>query len=193
MKKLAFVFGALLMGFMFTSCGNAPKAKDGMINDVDAYFTKAEQELAAIDNTEDFIAFAVSMNDRSDILNELDEKYGDKKITDEDWEVVEKFIYDRATAYNTAEGEKCTEFLAPAIDRYEAIVNKLYDQYEAGIAFADADLDEYLDAAVVIDDFSECENVDPDLVDRLSPIFDKEDVIFDLIMEGLDRMYPTED
>ena len=181
------------MGFMFTSCGNSPKAKDGMINDVDAYFTKAEQELAAIDNAEDFIAFAVSMNDRTDILNELDEKYGDKKITDEEWDVVEKFIYDRATAYNTAEGEKCAEFLAPAIDRYETIVNKLYDQYEAGIAFADEDLDEYLDAAVVIDDFAECENVNPELVDRLSPIFEKEDVIFDLIMEGLDRMYPTED
>jgi len=181
------------MGFMITSCDNSAKIKAGMINDVDNYFSSAEKELAEIDNAEDFVVFAEVMNDRSDILDQLQETYGDKDIKDEDWKEVESFIYDRATAYNQAESLRCTEFLAPAIERYEAIVNKLYDQYSAGIAFADEDLDEFLDAYSAIADFSVCENIDPELIDRLDPIFEKEDEMSDLILEGLDRMYPTEE
>ena len=185
------------MGFMFTSCNNSAKVKAGMIKDVDEYFTAAEARLAEIDNAEDFVIFAEAMNDRSDLLDQLSENYSDKDIKDEDWNEIETFIYDRATAYNKAEGLKCTEFLAPAIDRYEAIVNKLYEQYTTGIAFADEDLDEFLDAFIVISDLSVCENIDPDLVDRLDPISEKEDEMSDLILEGLDRildrMYPTED
>ena len=193
MKKLAFVFGALIMGFMITSCNNSAKVKAGMMQDVDKYFADAEKALAEIDNAEDFVIFAEVMNDRSDLLDQLQEKYGDKDINDKDWEEIESFIYDRATAYNQAEGLKCTEFLTPVIERYETIVNKLYEQFQAGIAFQDADLDEFLDAYSAISDFGECENVDPELVDRLNPTFEKEDEMSDLILEGLDRMYPTED
>ena len=181
------------MGFMITSCNNSAKVKAGMMQDVDKYFADAEKALAEIDNAEDFVIFAEVMNDRSDLLDQLQEKYGDKDINDKDWEEIESFIYDRATAYNQAEGLKCTEFLTPVIERYETIVNKLYEQFQAGIAFQDADLDEFLDAYSAISDFGECENVDPELVDRLNPTFEKEDEMSDLILEGLDRMYPTED
>ena len=193
MRKLAFVFGALLLGFMITSCDNSAKIKEGMIKDVDFYFEAAEDELAEIDNAEDFVIFAETMNDRSDILDLLQEKYGDKDINDKDWEEVENFIYDRATKYNQAEGLKCTEFLTPVIDRYEAIVNKLYEQFQAGITFADEDLDEFLDAYSALSDFSECENVDPDLVERLNPTFEKEDEMSDLILARLDEMYPDDE
>ena len=193
MKKLAFVFGALIMGFMITSCNNSAKIKAEMIKDVDDYFTKAEGELAAIDNAEDFVAFAVGMNDRSDLLDQLQEKFGEKDIDDADWEEIENFIYDRATAYNQAEGLRCTEFLTPVVEWYETIVNKLYEQFQAGIAFQDADLDEFLDAYSALSDFGECENVDPELVDRLNPVFEKEDEMSDMILARLDEMYPDEE
>ena len=193
MKKLAFVFGALIMGFMITSCNNSAKIKAEMIKDVDDYFTKAESELAAIDNAEDFVAFAVGMNDRSDLLDQLQEKFGEKDIDDADWEEIENFIYDRATAYNQAEGLRCTEFLTPVVEWYETIVNKLYEQFQAGIAFQDADLDEFLDAYSALSDFGECENVDPELVDRLNPVFEKEDEMSDMILARLDEMYPDEE
>ena len=191
--KNIFIFGALIMGFMITSCNESAKIKADMMNDVDQYFADAENKLAQIDNAEDFVTFAEVMYDRSDLLDLLQEKYGDKDINDKDWEEIEKFIYDRATAYNNAEGQRCTEFLTPAIERYENIVNKLYEQYQAGIAFADKDLDEFLDAYSALSDFGVCENVDPALVDRLDPTFEKEDEIADLILEGLDRMYPSDE
>ena len=181
------------MGFMITSCNNSAKIKAEMIKDVDDYFTKAESELAAIDNAEDFVAFAVGMNDRSDLLDQLQEKFGEKDIDDADWEEIENFIYDRATAYNQAEGLRCTEFLTPVVEWYETIVNKLYEQFQAGIAFQDADLDEFLDAYSALSDFGECENVDPELVDRLNPVFEKEDEMSDMILARLDEMYPDEE
>ena len=193
MRKLAFVFGALLLGFMITSCDNSAKIKEGMMKDVDLYFEAAEDELAGIDNAEDFVTFAEVMNDRSDLLDLLQEKYGDKDINDKDWDEIESFIYDRATKYNEAEGLKCTEFLVPVIERYENIVNKLYGQFQAGIAFADEDLDEFLDAYSAISDFGVCENVDPALVERLDPTFEKEDEMSDMILARLDEMYPDDE
>ena len=193
MKKLAFVFGALILGFMITSCDNSAKIKAGMIKDVDEYFADAEKELAGIDNAEDFVTFAEIMNDRSDLLDLLQEKYGEEDINDKDWEEIENFIYDRATAYNNAEGLRCTEFLVPVIERYENIVNKLYGQFQAGVTFADEDLDEFLDAYSAISDFGVCENVDPALVDRLDPTFEKEDEMSDMILARLDEMYPDEE
>ena len=193
MKKLLIVLGALVMGFMITSCDNTAKIKTGMMKDVDQYFTDAETMLAEIDNAEDFVKFAVSMNDRSDLLDLLQDKYGDEEINDEDWKEIEDFIYDRATAYNQAEGLKCTEYLVPIIERYETIVNKLYGQYQAGVTFADDDLDEFLDAYSAISDFNECENVDPELIERLDPTFEREDEMSDMIIARLDEMYPDED
>ena len=58
MKKLTIILAAMVMGFMMTSCGGS--VKDSLMKDVDNYFTQAEQKLAAIDNVDDFIAFAVS-------------------------------------------------------------------------------------------------------------------------------------
>ena len=161
------------MGFVMVSCGDS--TKDNMIKDVDAYFSQAEQELNAIDNTEDFLAFVEGMNDRSDLLEILDQKYGDKTVSDDDQKAIEDFIYSRATAYNQAESVKCSEFLVPAIDRLEVIVNKMYPLFQAGEAFDEESIDEFLDAFTSVTAFSVCENVNQELSDRLSPIFDKEE------------------
>ena len=191
MKKLALVFGALIMGFMLTSCGES--VKDGMINDVDAYFASAEAELAEIDNVEDFLVFAEVMNDRSDLLDLLEEKYGEKNISDADMETVENFIYDRATAYNQAESAKCSEFLVPAIERFEAIVNQMYPMFQNGTIFSEEIIDEFIDAYTGVTDFSVCENIDQALVDRLDPTFEKEDEMSDAIIARLDELYPEEE
>lgn len=192
MKKLVFVFGALILGFMISSCDNSAKVKAGMIKDVDEYFTEAERVLNEFDNAEDFVAFAKAMNDRSDLLEHLSEKYGDNDITDKDWDEVESFMYDRATAYNQAEMAKCSEFLTPIIDRFEVLVNNMYPKFLAGETFDDATIDEYADVYTAIMDFGECENVDSKLVDRLEPLFAKDDEMTDVILARLDEMYPDE-
>lgn len=191
MKKLAFVFGALIMGFMLTSCGDS--LKESVIKDVDAYFTQAEQDLAMIDNAEDFVTFAEIMNDRSDLLDNLSEKYGDRTVTDEDWEAIENYIEERATAYNKAEAEACAKFLTPAIDRFEAILNEMYPQYEAGVPFEEETIDEFLDAYFGVTNFSECENIYPELTDRLEPLFDMEDEMSEVIIARMDELWPDEE
>lgn len=178
------------MGFMITSCTES--TKDSVMKDVDTYFAAAEQKLADIDNVEDFITFAVGMNDRSDLLDLLQEKYGEKSISDEDWETVENFISERATAYNKAEADKCTVFLTPAIDRFEAIVNQMYPIFQAGGRFDEPTIDEFLDAWSGINDFSECENIHSELSDRLEPIFAMEDEMSEQILAQMDEFYPDE-
>lgn len=178
------------MGFMLTSCENV---KDDIIKDIDAYFAQAEQDLNMIDNADDFVAFAEVMNDRSDLLDQLSEKYGEKTISDEDWEAIENFIEERATAYNTAEADKCAEFLTPAIDRFEAILSQMYPQYEAGTPFDEETLDEFLDAYFGVTAFSECENVYPALSDRLDPLFEMEDEMSETIIARMDEIWPDEE
>jgi len=184
------MFGALIMGFMLTSCGDS--LKESVIKDVDAYFATAEQDLAGIDNADDFIAYAVAMNDRTDLLDLLQEKYGDRTVTDEDWEAIENFIEERATAYNKVEADKCAEFLTPAIDRFEAIVGEMYPIFQAGGLFKDTQLDEFLDAWTGVTNFEECENIFPELTDRLEPIFAMEDEMSEQIIAQLDELYPDE-
>ena len=178
MKKLTIILAAVVMGFVMTSCGGS--AKDAVMNDVDNYFTEAEQKLAAIDNVDDFIAFAVSMNDRSDILDLLDKKYGDKEFSEEDNEAIQSFIYDRATAYNQAEAAKCAEFLTPALERFEKAVDALY--------YNEADLDEETFAAMyeemdqaedAVLKFADCENISDELIERFSAAEDKRAEMFD--------------
>ena len=191
MKKLAFVFGALIMGFMITSCGES--VKDGMIKLVDTYFASAEADLADIDNVADFLSYAEVMNDRSDLIDQLQEQFGEKEISDADWEVVENYMYDRATTYNKAESAKCSEFLVPAIERFENIINKMYPQYQEGTPFDEETLDEFLDAYYGVTDFSVCENVDQTLVDRVNPFFDKEDEMSETIIARMDELWPEEE
>ena len=191
MKKLAFAFGALIMGFMLTSCGD--NVKESIMKDVDAYFTGAEQVLATIDNAEDFVTFAESMNDRDDLIEQLQADYGEKHISDEDWEVIENYMGERATAYNNAEADKCAEFLSPAIDRFEAILNEMYPQYEAGTPFDEETLDEFLDAYFGVTAFSECENIHTELSDRLDPLFEMEDEMSETIVARMDELWPDEE
>lgn len=153
------------MGFMLTSCGGS--TKDAIMKDVDNYFTEAEKELAEINNAEDFLAFVQVMSDKSDLINLLDEKYGDKTISDADNEAIQNYMYERATAYNKVEAAKAAEFLTPLIDHYEAAINTLYDNVgdvdEATFEAMFADLQE---AEAELAPFAEYDNVLPELQQR---------------------------
>lgn len=188
MKKLAFVFGALIVGFMLTSCGDA--AKDKLIKDVEDYFAAAEQQLATIDNAETFLSFVQTMNDRSDLLSVIQENY--ESLSEADQVAVDSLVYNRATEYNHAEALKCTEFLLPVVDNYEIAVNRLYEMYQDGQSFDEESLNVFLEAYQGISAFSICENVEPSVMERLNPILEKEDEISDLIVEGLERLFPEE-
>lgn len=179
------------MGFMITSCGDS--LKDSIIKDIDAYFAQAEQDLAMIDNADDFVNFATVMNNRSDLLNLLQEKYGEKTITDQDWEAVENFLEERATAYNKAEADACASFLTPAIDRFEAILNEMYPQFQAGTPFDEETLDEFLDAYFGVTAFSDCENIYPVLNERLDPLFKMEDEMSETIITRMNKIWPDEE
>ena len=179
------------MGFMFTSCGDS--LKDSIIKDIDEYFTEAERVLGEFDNAEDFVAFAEAMNDRGDLLEYLQEKYGDKTITEKDGDAINTFVEERATAYNKAEAETCAKFLTPAIDHFETILNKMYPQFQAGTPFDEETLDEFLDAYFGVTKFSECENIYPELSERLEPLFDMEDEMSEVIIARMDQLWPEEE
>lgn len=179
-----------MIGFMLTSCGGS--VKENIMKDVDNYFTEAEQQLAAIDNVEDFLTLVELNNDRSDLQELLENKYGEKEMSEEDWDEILNYINDRATAYNQAEAEKTAEYLTPAIDRLEAIVNEMYPVYQAGTPF-DADmLDEYVGAYMGVSDFDICENVYPELTDRLNPLLEKDEEMEEAVLARLDELYPDE-
>ena len=150
------------------------------MKDVENYFTQAEQKLAAIDNADDFIAFATSMNDRSEFMNQLDEQYSDKEISAEDEEALQTFIYDRATAYNQAEAMKCGEFLAPIMERFvnavEALYNNREELDEETFAAMFKEMDEAEDEVLK---FADCENIPEELINMFSDAQTKRAEMFD--------------
>lgn len=192
MKKIALAVAVVVIGLSMTSCGGgSEKAKESMIKDADEYFTKAEQTLALIDNPEDFLMFAESMKDRSDLLESMKEKYNDK-ITDEDLDAAFDVIYERATAYNKAEAEKAAEFLTPALDNFEAVVNELYVQYQAGEALSKDKVLEFNNAFGEVMAFGDYENVLPELSNRYDAIGAKVTEMNDVILPILDEMFPEQ-
>ena len=178
MKKLTIILAAVVMGFVMTSCGGS--AKDAVMKDVNDYFTQAEQKLAAIDNVDDFISYAVAMNDRSEFMDVLDKKYGDKTFTEAEEEEIQNYIYDRATAYNKAEAAKCAEFLTPAMKRFADAVDALYyndDELDEDTFFAM--YYEMDDAEDEVLKFAECENIPDDLIDIFTDAESKRAAMFD--------------
>jgi hypothetical protein len=185
MKKLTIILAAVVMGFM-TSCGGS--VKDSVINDVENYFTEAEQKLATIDNAEDFIAYAISMNDRSEFLKVLDEKYGNKTFTEAEEEEIQNFIYDRASAYNQAEALKCGEYLTPLMERFAKAVDALYyNENELDEETFYAMYEEMDQAEDEVLKFGECENIPEDLLDMFTDAESKRAEMFDADEEEVEE------
>ena len=158
MKKLAIILGALIMGFLVISCGNS--SKDVMVADIDAYFEQAHENLAAIDNAEDFLDYAAKMSDGHDIENYLLEKWDENlKISDADYDAVIEHVKDKSTEYFLAEKEKALQLLGPAMDRFNAVIDKMYPMYQANKRFDNETMDEFLDVFNYISLFLDYDNV----------------------------------
>ena len=136
MKKLTLIIAAVVMGFAFTSCSGP--SKDAILNEVSAFFTKAQNDIQAIDNADALIEFVKSFSDKKDeFMNSLSEKFevkDDKFVgfsEEENAEIMGK-INDMATEYNKIEYAKCGEIMKPYIEKYDNIVNALYEKFQGG-------------------------------------------------------------
>ena len=64
MKKLTLIIAAVVMGFAFASCSGP--SKDAILNEVSAFFTKAQTDIQAIDNADALVEFVKSFSDKKD-------------------------------------------------------------------------------------------------------------------------------
>lgn len=179
MKKLTMILAAVAMSFMLFSCGDS--TKDAIIKEIDNYFVQMEQQLNGITNAEDFLAFVETTSDKSDLLNLLSEKFGDKTVTDEENEAIESFLQEKVIAYNHAEAEKAAEFLTPLIEDYENAVNALYEAFNTEEVDPDTlhVLSENFEKAeVALRPFAEYDNVLPELQQRAQAASAKVEELF---------------
>ena len=137
MKKFTLAIAAVMIAFVMTSCGGeSPKEK--ITKATDEFFTKAEQELQNITNGEDFMAHFYQFEDdkqaflQNVLADYLDEDGNIKGISESEGAEIEKYISERATAYNQAESKKAYEFMEPVVAKYEAVINSIYEAIEAG-------------------------------------------------------------
>lgn len=146
MKKLTLIIAAVVMGFAFASCSGP--SKDAILNEVSAFFAKAQADIQAIDNADDLVAFVNSFGDKKDeFLNSLSEKFemkDDKFVgfSDEENNEIMNKISEIATEYNKVEYAKCGEMMKPYIDKYDSAVKALFEKFETGEEFTDEMVDE---------------------------------------------------
>ena len=174
MKKLTLIIVAVIAGFVFISCGTSPK--ESILKATEELFTKAEAKLADIKSAEDFMAnFKLFEEQKDEFVNNIFAPYIDdegniKGIKDAEMEEIQQFMYDRATAYNKLEGEKCTEFLAPAMDKFEQAIEALYTKFVNHEEVAEEEFDTMIDNVVKAEEdvnvFADYDNVAKELQDR---------------------------
>ena len=161
MKIFNLFFAGVVMAFLMVAC-STPSPKEAIMKDTDEFFTQAEQEVQAITNADDFVNFFAEFEERREnFANELFEKYPTdsegniKGLTEADTEELNNYMYERATAYNKIEAEKCGEFLTPYMDEFESTANRIYSLYLAVAKFLEVD------------------NIPTELVDRYGTIMEK--------------------
>lgn len=187
MKKLTLVLAAVVMGFVMAACNTTTKS-DTIKKATDEFFAQAEEELNTIENAEDFMTyFQVFNDDKNEFMQKtfgpyMDEEGNVKGFTEEEWEELQSYIYDRATAYNKVEGAKCAEFLTPAIERYEKAVEAFYAKYQANEQLDEetfnamfAEMDEAEDGVFM---FADYDNIPTALQERYSAAAAKHQEMF---------------
>ncbi len=138
MKKLSLVLGALVLGFLLTSCGTS--TKDKIYKDTDEFFTQKEAEIQTIDNMDDLLAFVSAMNENPEL--DLVDKYTDEEgniigLTEQDSDELIDMMMERRDAYKVIEEAKCIELTEPLVEDYENIIASLYEDYEADLPEAE--------------------------------------------------------
>lgn len=178
MKKFTLAIATVVMGFVMAAC-NTTSPKETVMKATDEFFTQAEQELnETVVDAQGFMDFFNVMNlDKSEFLQNVMAPYTDeegnvKGFTEEEWNELQNYIYDRATAYNKVEGAKCAEYLTPAIERYEKAVEAFWTKYQAGEEIDEdtfsamfTELDEAEDGVFV---FADYDNIPTELQERYS-------------------------
>lgn len=140
MKKVTLILGALVMGFLLSSCGES--TKDKIYKDVDAFFVQKEAEIQGIDNADALLDFVTEMDNYPEL--DLIDKYVDAEgnitgLTEEEGDVLSDMMIQRREVYTDIETAKCNEMMEPLIVEYENIIASLYEDFEAGLSEASED------------------------------------------------------
>ena len=152
--------GAVLLGFMVSSCGEPTQEK--IYKEVDMMFTQKEAEVKAIDNADDLLAFVNAMNETAEEADKLFDR-----------------MLERRSVYEAVQEEKCTEILEPLIADYEKVVADLYEDYENDVPEPDkAMIDQW---SKLYDQVYQYADIIPDaLADRFLEADDLIDFMFGL-------------
>ena len=192
MEKLTLVLAAVVMGFFMTSCGENTEEK--VKKATDEFFAQAEQEVQAIDNADDFLAFCDEFTNRKgEFAQEIFAQFpknddGEALVPDE----VTDFIYNRATDYNHVEAVKAAEFITPALDNLEASVNKLYEQFISGNGLDDESVLKFDEDYGVFSTFIYYDNVLPEIQDRCTTVGQKLQEMDAVLDAKLNELYGEE-
>ena len=187
MKKLTLILGAVVLGFVLSSCTKNPS--ENILKQVNDFFTQAETKINAIDNAADLVNFVHSFADEKEQFGQkLDETFGKdengiyKGMTAEGMEQLMNSISERATEYNKIEYAKCGEIMKPYIEKFDGIVKALVAQREAGEEFQDETVDQlksaYEDitnyADIVPEELANIFYADDEIVTQLFPKAEEE-------------------
>lgn len=183
MKKLTILAIAMIGCFLMASCNKNPK--EAIMKATDEFFAQAENDVKAITNAEDFVAFLNTLEDKKmNFFEGLLTKYPSDddanftQLTAEENDALYEYMYDRASAYNEIESEKSAEFLTPIVDRLENAVNALYDRFLAGQDVDEGLIDEIEAAYNDLEPFADYDNVPGELIDRFQAAQDRIEEMF---------------
>ena len=166
-------FAAIAM----TSCDNKAAKKEAIMQEVETFFSQAEQKLATLNNTEEFLAFFNELStSKSEFAQNLYAKYeaddqgNFKGFTPEESKEISEEIYARATEYNKKESAKCAEFLTPLIDNLKTVVDNAKAEYEANGQVSEETEALVETASEKVLAYSDYDNVPTELQDRFAEI-----------------------
>lgn len=174
-----------MIAFVMTSCGgDSPKEK--IMKATDEFFTKAEQELQNITNGDDFMDhFYQFENDKQSFLQNvladyMDEDGNIKGISESEGAEIEKYISERATAYNQVESKKAYEFMEPVVAKYEAAIDYICDVIASGQS-EETLADQLENAETELANYADFDNVPVELQQRAQAAEAKLNAILDTL------------
>lgn len=170
------------------SCGGG-SVLESMEKEVDDFFHRGELNVAKVSSGEAFMQFFQNMEaGRDSLVDAIDKKYGDKGISEEDFERFKTYLYDRATAYNDVEAQKAAEFIGPVIDEVETYTNELYAQFKAGEALDVETVRKFHEAFLALAYYDDYDNVLPELHEQFNGINAKLDEMGDVLTAKVNEL-----
>ncbi len=189
MKKLSLAIAAVIVGFVMASC-NSVSPVETIKKATDEFFAQAETKIQAVTSGEEFMQAFAEMNEaRNEFMEKtfadyLDEEGNVKGFTEEEWNDLQSYMFDRATAYNKIEGAKAGEFMEPVVADYENAINALCEGFGNvdQEAFENLTLD-FDKAETALRLFADYDNVPTALQERAQAAEDKLDELLKLMAQ----------